>query len=366
MIYESSLIYQTPMKTIFPILILAFFFLSSNLHAQTLTGPVKIDSTLHVVDSVYIEKNMTIEQDVKVKGVGIFTEELKAKSNLKVLGEAKMKGDAFVEGTFKFKGLADPLALDDRLLIINSNGKTDAIAKSGLTSSFYSADCFTFQQQGGSGNIVNSPSWQSAAGINAGNLFTGVSCPANVGIGIAVPEARLDVRGTGHIQSNTGIGALPFIDVQLNVATTEQVGLCVQHSWANDYGYALKALVDNPTTKAFAVVNTANLNQDVFRVNGDGRLWATELNVYHEGDFPDYVFASDYELRPLAALENYINAEGHLPNIPTAEEVAENGINVSSLQVAQLEKIEELTLYVIELNKQLEALKAEMQELKKW
>jgi hypothetical protein len=86
--------------------------------------------------------------------------------------------------------------------------------------------------------------------------------------------------------------------------------------------------------------------------------------VYHEGDFPDYVFASDYNLRPLAMLENYIDEQGHLPNIPTAADVAENGINVGELQVAQMEKIEELTLYLIELNKQIKALQTEVEALK--
>jgi hypothetical protein len=343
------------------LLVLGCLLVATSTTAQTLVGPVKIDSTLTVKDSVIIEKGVTIEQDVKVKGEGIFTQQLKAKSDLKVLGVTKMKGDGFVEGTFKFKGLADQLATTDRLLSINANGKVKVASRDALLSKSNFNDCFQFSD--GVNTAFPAPTWASTTGYTAGVLYTGTSCPANVGIGTSSPIARLDVRGTGHFQSIIGLGALPHNDVQVSVASDKTVGLCVVQSSNINYDYAIKSVVDNPTTKAFAVVNSTS-NDDVFRVLGDGKVWATEINVYHEGDFPDYVFASDYNLRPLAMLENYIDEQGHLPNIPTAADVAENGINVGELQVAQMEKIEELTLYLIDLSKQVEALKTEVESLK--
>ena len=67
------------------------------------------------------------------------------------------------------------------------------------------------------------------------------------------------------------------------------------------------------------------------------------------GSVPDYVFASSYELRALSDLEQYIKKNSHLPNIPNAKEIETNGQNLGAMQLKLLEKIEELTLYVIEL-----------------
>ncbi len=68
----------------------------------------------------------------------------------------------------------------------------------------------------------------------------------------------------------------------------------------------------------------------------------------------DYVFAKDYKLRSLTSLETFINQHKHLPEIPSAKEVAEKGVSVGDNQALLLKKIEELTLYVIQLNQKIE------------
>ena len=75
------------------------------------------------------------------------------------------------------------------------------------------------------------------------------------------------------------------------------------------------------------------------------------------GSFPDYVFKKDYKLMTLDQLSAYINQNGHLPNIPTAKEVETNGQDLDLIQKKLLEKIEELTLYTIELKKEIDNLK---------
>ena len=72
------------------------------------------------------------------------------------------------------------------------------------------------------------------------------------------------------------------------------------------------------------------------------------------GSFPDYVFKPDYNLRSLSEIEAFIEVNGHLPNIPKAEEVEQNGQDLGLIQQKLLEKIEELTLYAIQADKQLE------------
>jgi hypothetical protein len=78
----------------------------------------------------------------------------------------------------------------------------------------------------------------------------------------------------------------------------------------------------------------------------------------------DYVFAPNYNLKPLDEVEEYIQANKHLPNIPSATELAKDGLNLGDMQAKQMEKIEELTLYMIEMKKEINTLKAENKSLK--
>ncbi|AZA78985.1 cell wall anchor protein [Chryseobacterium sp. G0186] len=79
----------------------------------------------------------------------------------------------------------------------------------------------------------------------------------------------------------------------------------------------------------------------------------------------DYVFKKDYKLRSLEEVEKHISEKGHLPNIPSAREVEKDGINLGEMDAKLLEKIEELTLYSIEQNKQLKSQSEEIKELRK-
>jgi hypothetical protein len=102
----------------------------------------------------------------------------------------------------------------------------------------------------------------------------------------------------------------------------------------------------------------------VFEVKKDGKVYSREFFV-QVAAFPDYVFKSDYKLMPLNEVEKFILANNHLPNIPSAKEVEIEGQALGKLQVLQMEKIEELTLYMIEMKKENEKLKKEMEDLKK-
>lgn len=102
---------------------------------------------------------------------------------------------------------------------------------------------------------------------------------------------------------------------------------------------------------------------DVTKVKVNEILYSKEI-IVKLPPFPDYVFEKTYELMPLKKLEAYIAANKRLPNMPSAEEVEKDGGNVGELQVKQMEKIEELTLYILEMNKRLEKLEAENAKLK--
>lgn len=90
----------------------------------------------------------------------------------------------------------------------------------------------------------------------------------------------------------------------------------------------------------------------------NGNIHAKEVKVDLTG-WPDYVFKEDYDLPTLEEVEKHIKDKGHLINIPSAEEVEENGIELGEMNKLLLEKIEELALYVIELKKEINVIKQE-------
>lgn len=117
-------------------------------------------------------------------------------------------------------------------------------------------------------------------------------------------------------------------------------------------------IAPNTTERAIAVIN--NNSKPVFQVLKNGNVWATKISVALEHDFPDYVFKKDYELMSLDSLSAYLDKENHLPNIPTAETVKLEGMDLGELTRLQQEKIEELTLYLIELHKKILILEAKL------
>jgi len=102
-----------------------------------------------------------------------------------------------------------------------------------------------------------------------------------------------------------------------------------------------------------------------YKLSVGGKIMAEELKVQLEANWPDYVFETTYNLVSLGDLEKFINKNKHLPNIPSAKEVEKDGINVGEMNAKLLQKIEELTLYVIDLHKENEKLKKEFSLFKK-
>lgn len=99
----------------------------------------------------------------------------------------------------------------------------------------------------------------------------------------------------------------------------------------------------------------------------NGKIGAREVKVTLSNPWPDYVFEKKYKLLSLKELENYILKNKHLPGIPKAADLEKDeiGLDVGKMQTVQMEKIEEIYLHLIELNKQIEELKKENELLKK-
>lgn len=90
-----------------------------------------------------------------------------------------------------------------------------------------------------------------------------------------------------------------------------------------------------------------------------GKIITEKVTVQLQGLWPDYVFEDDYQLPSLKEIEKQIKEKGHLLHMPSSAEVEVDGIKPAEINKLLLEKIEELTLYVIELNNRIETLKKE-------
>ncbi len=96
-----------------------------------------------------------------------------------------------------------------------------------------------------------------------------------------------------------------------------------------------------------------------------GKIYTTEVYVRAAIPAPDYVFEEDYKLIKLDELENYLEENKHLPGIPSGKEMETNGLSLSEMNLLLLKKVEELTLYVINQQKEINLLKSDLNNTKK-
>jgi hypothetical protein len=138
-----------------------------------------------------------------------------------------------------------------------------------------------------------------------------------------------------------------------------------------EIGRITSGTVASPTTLVADIyitdqgrVGIGTTSPGTFRLAVEGKIGAREIRVTLDNPWPDYVFTPQYQLQSLPSVEEFIKKHGHLPNMPSAKEVKENGIELGNMSSKLLEKIEELTLYIIELKKENENIREELKSLK--
>ncbi|WP_127124662.1 hypothetical protein [Pseudoflavitalea rhizosphaerae] len=208
-----------------------------------------------------------------------------------------------------------------------------------------------------------------------------------LGVGTTAPSSTLHVNGTVRFAGLTADDtkeAILVSDANGNVYTraASTLGGNSTNAWNLD-GSAVGALKKFGTTdnfdlplitnniEAMRITSTGNIGigtatpQAKLAVNGD--VFAKKVKVTASGwpAWPDYVFEETYKLPPLAEVEAFIKKHKHLPEVPSAKEVEADGLDLGNNQAVLLKKIEELTLYVIEQQKQIEELKMEIRKKNK-
>jgi len=174
----------------------------------------------------------------------------------------------------------------------------------------------------------------------------------DIGVGIGVPQAKLDVNGSLRAQSATITGNLTVGNIKAESAkitnTLEAKALNAQSASLTGALSAESATISGAVTIK-GTVNGKN-------ANFDGLIRTKEVNVTLSG-WSDFVFDEDYELMPLSEVKQFITQNKHLPNVPSEAEVITHGVNIGEMNAILLQKVEELTLYIIDLQKQIDELK---------
>lgn len=124
-------------------------------------------------------------------------------------------------------------------------------------------------------------------------------------------------------------------------------------------GWAFYAVGKNYMSNDLRIGTTSDPYSGAYRLIVDGKVISEELRIQNSSLWPDYVFADDYKLMPLSELEQTIKENGHLPNIPPASKINVEGFDVGDIQIRMMEKIEELTLHIIALEKRIASLEIE-------
>ncbi|MXN92702.1 hypothetical protein GR160_15845 [Flavobacterium sp. Sd200] len=200
------------------------------------------------------------------------------------------------------------------------------------------------------------------------NVFIGVAAGANnqsgndnVFIGNNAGELN---NGSGNIFLGMYAGALEEnTNNKLYIENSFSSTPLIWGDFANDLlklngKVGIGGVTSFPTT-------AGTVNVSAYKLFVKGGILTEEVRVHLATGWADYVFAKDYKLPTLTEVEQYINTNGHLPNVPSASSVEADGIEVGNMAKIHQEKIEELTLYAIEQNKQIESQKAQLEQQQK-
>jgi len=225
----------------------------------------------------------------------------------------------------------------------------------------------------------------NGGGLGASNHSISLTIDGNVGVGTATPASntKLDIAGKLHVSGDIyGSTVLTFQnDIRFNVTPSTVPTLTLSSFSMPKYGIAapnasgsadlwlsgddaIRMFTAGNSTPVVNVLSNGYVGigtvKPAYRLDVLGTIRAQEVLVNLDG--ADFVFEKDYKLLTIENVATYVQENKHLPDVPSAKEMVKNGVSVGEMQNKLLQKVEELTLYVIEQQKQIEQLK---QELKK-
>lgn len=206
-------------------------------------------------------------------------------------------------------------------------------------------------------------------------------CPqVFVGIGTDAPGYSLDVRGKGYFASSLGVGTIPSlfstvkIDgsawgavLELNQDSPNNFGKLLQFNFTNPTSYIIQATNTQTNTSVFTLEATGKMTvnngtEKILQLEPNGLLRGRQIKLDLD-NWADYVFDENYSLMPLNEVEDFVKKNHHLPNVPSECDLIEDGLDLEEMNRVLMEKVEELTLYLIEQDKKIEGLQEKVSEL---
>jgi hypothetical protein len=278
-----------------------------------------------------------------------------------------------------------------RVRINNASTVTDAYTSLRLNGPNYAAGlelgffgnnnnqggAWTYNTGNAGGYLVNLNNAPLVLGTsNVGRIF--IAGNGNIGTGTTAPLAGLHVSNFHTLNDGTKVAALLGDAYDKWTYFGSTFGGRIRGS---SEGYLF--IESNPVGSDKNLYLNTNTNGNILMVNGGGNVLigkASQVNTAYKLDVnggvransvvvnttgADFVFAKNYRLRPLAEVESFIQANHHLPEIAPAAQMQAEGVSLGELQTQLLQKIEELTLYVIEQKKESDEIKGQLQLMKR-
>lgn len=316
------------------------------------TGKVHIDSTLTVMDTLKAMNDIKVDGNVYINGF-TYTTKLITPRITSPNGEEVAIGDSSIHANFG----------QNRIYFSNSqstvpplNIQCKGFALGGTVNSGsagYAAHSIALGT-----NIMVDPVADYSVAIGRGSGFPNYF---NNNVANSFMVGFLTEKPTLFVGPGTGTGTYGH----LGVNTSAPLGYFHVFSPDNtQFGYNILSQVSNLQTKAFSVMyHDGTNNTENFLVYGNGTVYCREVFV-KLGVLGDFVFEPDYKLMSYAALRSYLKSNKHLPGVPSEKEVQSGGMNVGEMQAVTLQKTEENTLYILDLNDRLENAETENQQLK--
>lgn len=216
--------------------------------------------------------------------------------------------------------------------------------------------------------------WSKSTDKWMGSSFYINSDNGNIGIGTIVPTAKLHVNGntiTNMVAFTEGDISLGYLGrgESITGGWNQTPGILSLTYQSRDFAIGGWGKTNNNWMGASLFINSDNGNVGIGTVKPDSRLTvagkvgAREVKVSVDAG-ADFVFQKDYGLRPLAEVSEYIKTNKHLPEIASAKEMEKNGLELGQMNIKLLQKIEELTLYMIDISEQLEVVRQENKKIK--
>jgi len=194
------------------------------------------------------------------------------------------------------------------------------------------------------------------------NVFTNTGSALN--LNFSVDHGRADVYGSLFVNGGTlnlkRTGSIPGDAFKVQAAGS--MTLNTNGAINPAIGFFINSNNRNFFTVTESQILFKDATQDLFKVNASGYLSARKVIVTLQNPYADFVFDKNYKLMPLIQVAKFIKKYHHLPNVPSLAEVEANNkqIDIGEMQVKLLEKVEELTLYILQQQKEIDALNAKL------